>query len=114
MPANPNQLLYSSVAVGLISAAPISRVVLTGNNYGIHNDAFSVVSANGISYIYRGGIGSSTDSAATEVFAIDNEAISLVSILLSNGSNKMLVGDFLIMAPKHLSFPLLPITIPQQ
>ena len=93
--AQPNVLLYSSVGINLIGATPVSRLVVTGNNYGYHNDTISIVDINGVEYIYRGGVGSLTESAPLEIFTVVNQTISLANVLYSNGSNKILVGDFL-------------------
>ena len=89
-------LLYSSVGLQLVGAKPISTTTMAGNHI-YHTDSLVVSNLynDGNVYIVRGGTGAFDQTASTEIFRVTTSAISLSQDLFSNGSNKVLVGDFL-------------------
>ena len=89
-------LLHPSVGLQLIGASPISKFTLPGNHIYHGNSLVAVdLYHNGSAYIVRGGTGAFDGTAPTEIYQVTSNGISLSQILYSQGSNKVLVGDFL-------------------
>ena len=89
-------LLHPSVAINLIGAKPLSTINLPGNHIYHTNSLVAVdLFNNGEMYIVRGETGAFDNTAQTQLFRVSGSTISLSQTLLSNGSNKVLVGDFL-------------------